>query len=385
MADDAGKTEKPTPKKLRDAQQQGQFPRTPDAATWVGMAAGVALMPRSVAETGSQVRKLLAHLPEVAQDPTPARALDVLSDVPMAILLGCAPMCLAAMLGAILGMAVQGVHPSAKAMKPKFSRMNPKEGIKRMFGPKAAWEGLKAFLKVLVIAVVVYVVGKELILSLAGSGALPLSATVDRARDGMMNVIWAATVAGLMLAAADWAYQRHTVMKQLMMTPKDIKDEHKQQEGDPHVKAAIRAKQMAMSRNRMMAAVQGANVVLVNPTHIAVALKYQAGTGAPRVVAKGADGAALKIRELAKEHRIPMVEDKPLARTLYRVCDLEDEIPSELYTAVARILAFVMSAGRPGRNASPRRATNSVPVPEVPSKGQLRARRMRESRDARQS
>jgi flagellar biosynthetic protein FlhB len=174
-------------------------------------------------------------------------------------------------------------------------------------------------------------------------------------------------------------------MKDLRMTPREIKDEMRQGEGDPLIKGAIRSRQMAMSRNRMLSAVSGADVVLVNPTHIAVALKYERGRVAPRVVAKGSGSLALKIRELAREHRVPVVEDKPLARTLYRVCELDDEIPAELYLAVARILAFVMAVGRPAPKAGARRPMTSTPVPDLPTKAVLRTRRNREARQARQA
>ena len=382
--DKDSKTEQPTPKRLKDARKDGQFPRTPDAATWISIAAGVALVPKSVQQTAAQARILLAQLPMVADDPSSARALKVLDSLPLAVLKGAAPVCLAAALGAILATVAQGVYPSPKVLKPKFARMNPKEGLKRMFGVRAAWEALKSLLKVAVIAVVVLILGKQMIPQLVGSGALPLSATVQRAHSGLQTMIWAAAMAGLALAMADYFYQRHSVTKQLMMSRQDIKDEFKQSEGDPQMKGAMRARQLAASRNRMLARVADADVVLVNPTHLAIALKYQRGAGAPRVVAKGSGGTALKIRELAQEHRIPVVEDKPLARTLYRVCELEEEIPAELYLAVARILAFVMAAGKPGRRAGVRKPTFSMPVPKLPTRAALQARRAREIREARQ-
>jgi flagellar biosynthesis protein FlhB len=306
----------------------------------------------------------------------------VLSKLPMAVLIGAAPVCLAALLGALLGTVAQGVYPSAKVLKPKFSRMNPKEGVKRMFGSKALWEAVKALLKVIVIAGVVIIVGRHLVVELAGAGTLPLATTVARASGGLKALIWSAAIAGLALALADYFYQKHSVTKQLMMSPKDIRDENKQSEGDPMMKGAIRQKQMQLSRNRMMSQVADADVVLVNPTHLAIALKYQAGKGAPRVVAKGAGAVALKIREIARENRIPVVEDKPLARTIYRVCELEEEIPAELYMAVAQILAFVMAAGKPGRRAGVRKPTHRVDVPEMPTRAELRARRARENRGA---
>ena len=381
--DKDGKTEKPTPKKVKDSRKEGQFPRTPDAATWVAIAAGAVLAPKSAELTADQIRKILAVLPAVATDPTPARALDVLSMLPMAVLIGAAPVCLGALLGALLATVAQGVYPSGKVLKPKFSRMNPKEGLKRMFGVKAVWEAVKALLKVIVIAVVVVMVGRHLIPELAGSGTLPIATTVARASGGLETLIWTAAIAGLALAFADYAYQKHSVTKQLMMSPKDIRDENKQAEGDPMMKGAIRQKQMQMSRNRMMSQVPTADVVLVNPTHLAIALKYTAGKGAPRVVAKGAGAVAMKIREIARENRIPVLEDKPLARTIYQACELDEEIPAELYMAVAQILAFVMAAARPGRKAGVRKPTHRTEVPKVPTRAVLRARRARENRNAR--
>lgn len=382
--DKDGKTEKPTQKKIKDARQEGQFPRSQDFGTWASIAAAIAVMPMSVSLTNDQLREMLARLPEVMEDPSLPRAFEVMNQMPMAILIGAAPMTLAAMVTAFIATAMQGFYPSSKALKPKFSRMNPLQGIKRMFGLRAAWEALKALLKVVVLAAVVWVVGKDLVSQLVGQGILPLMATVQMTSADLRQMVFAAAGAGLVLALADYAYQRHEVMKQLMMTPKDIKDEYKQQEGDPQLKGAIRQKQMAMSRNRMMAEIPDANVVLTNPTHLAIALKYEAGKGAPKVVAKGSDKVALMIREIAKENRVPVVEDKPLARALFRVCEVGEEIPAELYMAVARILAFVMQAGKPGRNAATRKPPTKTPVPDLlPTRSQLSARRRREISEAR--
>jgi len=383
MAADEGKTEKPTPKKLKDARRQGQFPRTADAPAWLGIAGGTAMLPHTVTALAEQFRLLLARLPEVAAEPTPTQAMAVLADVPRAVLVSAGPLALAAAAGALLGAAAQGVHPSGKVLKPKANRMNPKQGLKRMFGTKAAWEAVKAVAKVAVISAVVWSLARTLVPDLIGAGQLPLRATVDRLRSGLTTLLWATVVTGLILALFDYAYVRHTVMKQLRMSPHEIKQEHRQSEGDPLIKGAIRSKQMAMSRNRMLSAVAEADVVLVNPTHIAVALKYEPMKGAPRVVARGTGELALTIRERAREARVPVVEDKPLARLLHRVCDVGDEIPAELYLAVARVLAFVMAVGRPSRAAGARRPARSFELPELPSRSQLRARRAREDRAAR--
>lgn len=385
MAED-GKTEDPTPKKLREARKEGQVPRTADLSTWTGIAAGAAALPftcRLLADTFTGL--LHERLAGVVADPSPARALAVLAQLPRDVLVPLAPVALAALVGAVLGTAVQGVYPTGKTLRPKLNRMSPKQGLQRMFGKRAVWEAVKALVKVIAIGLVVLVLARSMVPALLGSGLMPLGTVLEHTRSGVETLLWACAVTGVVLAGADYAFQRRTVMKQLRMTPREIKDEHRQTEGDPMVKGAIRSKQLAMSRNRMLSQVATADVVLVNPTHIAVALKYERGRGAPRVVAKGSGGLALKIRERARENRVPVVEDKPLARTLYRVCDLDDEIPAELYLAVAKILAFVMTAGRPSPTAGARRPLTSVPVPDLPAKSVLRARRSRESRESRRS
>jgi flagellar biosynthetic protein FlhB len=383
---DPSKTEKPTAKKLKDARKQGQFPRTQDAATWLGIAAGASMLPRSCTMLADQFRDLFVlRLPQVVTDPTPSHALAAVAALPMAVLLPVAPVALAAVTGAILATAAQGVYLTTKTLKPKFSRLSPKQGLKRMFGPRAVWEAAKSLAKMTAIGLVVFVLAKSLIPGLLGTGLAPLGVTLGLMRGGIQTLLWAAAVTGLGLALADYGYQRHTVMKELRMTPREIKDEMRQSEGDPLMKGAIRSRQMAISRNRMLSAVSGADVVVVNPTHFAVALKYDRARGAPRVVAKGTDALALKIRERAREHRVPIVEDKPLARTLHRICDLDDEIPAELYLAVARILAFVMAAGRPSATAGVRRPTTSTPVPDMPARSAMKARRSREKRDSRRA
>jgi flagellar biosynthetic protein FlhB len=383
MADDPGKTEKPTPRRLRKARQEGQFPRTPDAATWLAVIAAAAMLPRTAQLLTDDVRTGFLRLETVSTDPSPARALQALGSVPGDVLLTAAPVTVAALVAAVLATAAQGVHPTTKTLVPKFRRLSPKQGLKRMFGVRSAWEALKSLAKVLVIGLVVYTMARGLVPTLF-AGSLPLGVVVDRTRSGLQTMLWSVALAGLVMAGADYAFQRRTVMKQLRMTPREIRDEAKQTEGDPQLRGAIRSRQMAISRNRMLSQVARSDVVLVNPTHYAVALKYEPAKGAPRVVAKGVDDLALKIRRIAHENRVPVVEDKPLARTLYRICDLDDEIPVELYLAVARILAFVMSAGKPGRWAgTTRRPGTSEKLPDLPAKAVLRARRARQVRQAR--
>jgi flagellar biosynthesis protein FlhB len=192
---------------------------------------------------------------------------------------------------------------------------------------------------------------RRLVPTVMGSGSLPLSALVSIAANTVLNVLRYAAAAGLVMAMADYAVVRRRNNKSLKMTKQEIKDEHKSQEGDPQLKGALRSRQMAMRRNRMMADVPKADVVLVNPTHVAVALRYDASRGAPRVVAKGADHVAARIRQIAEQNRVPMVADVPLARTLHATCEVGQEIPPELYQAVATVLAFIMALARRGSTA----------------------------------
>jgi flagellar biosynthetic protein FlhB len=157
--------------------------------------------------------------------------------------------------------------------------------------------------------------------------------------------------AGVLLSFADVAVVRRRNNKQLKMTKQEVKDEHRQSDGDPLLRGAIRSRALAISRNRMMADVPEADVIIVNPTHVAIALKYDPKRGAPRVVAKGADHVAARIRQLAEQHRIPLVEDIPLARTMYSTCDIGREIPADLYQGVATVLAFVMRLQKRGSAA----------------------------------
>ncbi|MFN8074648.1 MAG: EscU/YscU/HrcU family type III secretion system export apparatus switch protein [Kineosporiaceae bacterium] len=379
------KTEKPTPKRLKKARSEGQFPRTPDAAIWAGIGAGFAMLGTTVGRVTDRFEAFTTEWAGVAADPSPAVALHTLGEVPGAVLGSVWPLAAAATLAGLAVTAAQGVHPSGKAIKPTFKRMNPLQGVKRMFGMHAVWEAAKALAKVIVIGGVAYALGKGTVPQML-AGTLTLRGVLDAARHSLTTTVWAAVVAGVVLAVADYSYQRRQVMKKLRMSLRDIKDEHKQSEGDPQVKSAIRSRQLAMSRNRMLKAVSEADVVLVNPTHYAVALSYKRGRGAPRVIAKGAGALALKIRERAREARVPVVEDKPLCRALYRICEVGEEIPGELYLAVAKILAFVMAAGKPSPTASASRSSRTAALPDLPTRVEVNRRRVtlkRQSRGAR--
>ena len=344
MAGDSGeKTEKPTEKRLKEARKEGRVARSADVGAWLGMAAAGVCLPLTVSRGWEAAQTSLQHVRDVAATPDPELAVLALGEGLRSVALVMAPLAAVTVVVAIAAAGAQGgLHPATKNFKPQFSKLNPKQGITRILGPQAWWEACKILLKSAVLGTVLWLAVKGLLPVLIGTGALPLGATVDAVRGGTATLLRSAVVAGLVLAIADYLVVRRRTMKGVRMTLKEVKDEHKQSEGDPMLKGAIRSKQLAMSRNRMMAEIATADVVLLNPTHVAVALRYEPGKGAPRVVAKGAGAVAAKIRERAAEHRVPMVEDVPLARALHSACALGQEVPAELFTSVARVLAFVM-------------------------------------------
>ncbi|SEO78489.1 EscU/YscU/HrcU family type III secretion system export apparatus switch protein [Trujillonella endophytica] len=343
------KTEAPTPKKLKDARKEGQIPRTQELGTWAGIATASFLMPMLVGNAYDAVGELFLQIGATTDDPQPERVTGLLGQALSTFLSTLLPAAVALMVVGLVASAAQGgVTVSAKGIKPTLKKLNPFPGIKRMFGTQGIWEAAKAVIKTVALLVVVIVTSDRAQELVSAAGALPISAIVATFTESAVLMLRVVAVTGLIIAIADYVIVRRKMMKQLKMSRYEIEQEHKQSEGDPHVKGQRRATALAMSRNRMMAEVAEADVLLVNPTHVAVALKYDPEKGAPRVVAKGADLMAAKLRERAAEARVPMVQDIPLARALHASCEVGQEVPPQLFTAVARVLAFVMQLGTRG-------------------------------------
>jgi flagellar biosynthetic protein FlhB len=357
------KTEQPTPQKLKKARQEGQIGRSQDIGAWFGMLAASIVLPHTLGSTMDHSRELLAKVPDVIADPDPQVALQILKDGMMSAAWAVLPLALTMMAVGIAAAGAQGgIRVATKLFIPKFNRLNPLPGIKKMLGPQALWEGTKALVKTGVLAAVLYMTMKDIVPLLMTAGQLQIGSLLGVINDAVLSLIRAAAVAGIVMAAADYFVVRRRTNKQLRMSKEEVKQEHKNTEGDPHVKGQIRARQMAMARNRQMADVPSADVVLVNPTHVAVALRYDPEQGAPRVLAKGRGAVAQKIRELATEHRIPMVQDVPLARALEKSVEVGMEIPADFYGAVAKVLAFVMSLKTKGSAAGVHRNPNPTPA-----------------------
>ncbi|MGN6299514.1 MAG: EscU/YscU/HrcU family type III secretion system export apparatus switch protein [Angustibacter sp.] len=337
------KTEKPTPKRLKEARREGQVARTPDVGAWLGMLAATYLVPRAASSVSDVVVGLLVGAGSAMADPTPERAVALLSkglrDGAMALL----PLAVGLLLiGVAASVAQGGLHPATKRLKPSFKSLNLAKGIKRLVGLMTWWEAGKILIKTAALGLVLWAVVRGVVPQLAAATDAPLMSTLQVTGGSILSLVRASILVGLVMAVADYVVKRRHINKQIRMSRHDVMQEHKQSEGDPHVKGHRRSLQLAMSRNRMMADVASADVVLVNPTHVAVALRYQPGTGAPRVVAKGAGAVAAAIRQRADAARVPLVQDIPLARAIHGACDVGQEIPAELYAAVARVLAFVM-------------------------------------------
>jgi len=341
------KTEQPTAKRKREARRDGNLARSPEVVAWAQMLAAGVLLPASFSLGTNSLRQVMTQVGVAVSHPDADSAVRLLGTALKGGLLALAPLALGmVVIGLIGNFAQTGFAISGKALRPKFDRISPKKGLKRLVSPHSAWEAAKAALKLLVLTAVAWPGVSHLGAALATGGRVPSSQVMAQVAASTMGLIRSTALAGLALAAVDYGFQRRRVKKGMMMTKQEVKEEYRQSEGDPMTRQRIRQRQVEMSRNRMMAAVAVSSVVVVNPTHIAVALQYSAELGAPRVVAKGQGHIAARIREEAEKHDVPIVRDVPLARTLHAACKLGQAIPADLYEAVARLLAFVFSLKR---------------------------------------
>ena len=337
------KTEQPTEQRKRKARSEGTRARTPDLGAWGGVLLASLLLPTMARQIMNRTEQLFMRGTLLFIDPEPEKAMELVKQAAKDMVAIAAPICVGLFFFAILASAAQGgLRPATKMFKPDFKKLNPAAGLKKTFGGQAVWETIKSLLKVIVLAAVVYNAMQTLIPQLLSATTIPLQVIIGTVASSVLKVVQIAAATGLVLAIADYMVAKRRVNKQLKMSKEEVKEEHKRSEGDPHVKGQIRARQHAMARGRMMAEVPQADVVVVNPTHVAVALRYEPEKGAPKVVAKGADLLAAKIREIAEEHRVPIVQEPPLARALYGACEVGDEIPPEFFGAIARVLAFIM-------------------------------------------
>lgn len=367
------KTEKPTAKRKKEARKEGQVARTQEIGAWSALMVAVLALPTLVGHELGALRELLDRSLRTIEEPTVASALLLLRDGAAHAFVSVLALAAGMMLVSVAGTVAQGgFYVATKAAKPSAKKLNLLQGAKRTFGPHALWEGVKMLIKCSIVAGMVYVAVRNMMPLLGGM--VPFDTVFQAVADDALGLLRSVAVAGLLMAALDYVVQRRRIGKQTRMSKTDVKQEHKQSEGDPLIKGAIRARQLAAARNRMMADVPQADVVLVNPTHVAVALRYQPDRNAPIVVARGAGAIAAKIREAASGADVPLVQDVPLARALYSSTEVGQEIPAELFAAVAQVLAFVIGRRNRGRTGGRHDSPRRIDVPAVARAGQRRRR-----------
>ncbi len=343
--DDQERTEQPSEKRLREAREKGDIPRSRDLSGAVVVLAGVATLMNGGERSMEHVRRIYGlglsyGRDALFSDALPTRVLALAMHEAIDLFL---PVALATLLAAVAApVLLGGLNFSAQALEPKFERLDPISGLGRIFAVRGLVELAKSLLKLLLIGAVLLMVLKNWQAELMDTGRGEVGSGMVRAIAllGHAALLFGSVLA--LIGGADALYQKFDHNKRLRMTRQELKDESKESDGNPELKARVRQMQFQMARRRMMQELPKADVVITNPTHFAVALRYDEGRmGAPRVIAKGVDELAQQIRLVANSHRIPMVESPPLARALYATTQLDREIPSSLYVAVAQVLAYV--------------------------------------------
>jgi flagellar biosynthetic protein FlhB len=344
---DDEKTEDATPKKRQEARDKGQVALSRELNTWVLVAMSALLCATTFGyfaqNLASYFTVFLAQPHSFALDGSGARRLfaDIIFSLGPYILL---PILCLLVAGILAPLAQIGPLLTWSRIEPKLSKINPLSGLKRLFGLQSLVELVKGVTKLTVIGLAAAVVLKPFVIHGAAIVGQDIDVILGILREEILQLFMMTLSITFVLAAADFMYQRYTLNKSLKMTKQEVKDEYKQSEGDPTVKGKIKQMRAQKARQRMMARVPEASVVITNPTHYAIALEYdREKMNAPVVSAKGMDAVALRIRALAEEHDVPIVENPPLARALHGSLEIDDEITEEHYKAVAEVISYVYS------------------------------------------
>ena len=344
--DDSQKTELPSQKRLQEAEEKGDVTQSPEIASWMVLAAATAFIVLWGSSTASGLRQMMTNF--LARPHTLSVDTNTMGSLLEGLgfkLLGILAIPFGMLM--VVGVAAHWIQHkpvfALEKLKPDFNRLNPIKGLERLFGRSALVNFAKGLLKTGLAAAVVAMVlwpAREHLIALI---MMPVSQLLPTSQQLMTQVLIAALAVLAIIAIADYGWQYFERMRRLKMTRQEVKEEYRQSEGDPAVKARLKQIRSERSRKRMMAAVPKAAVIITNPTHYAVALAYESGKmSAPICVAKGVDNVALKIREIGREHNVPIVENPPLARTLYASVDVDESIKPEHFKAVAQVIGFVM-------------------------------------------
>lgn len=346
MAGDSSqdKTEDPTGKKLADARSKGNVARSRELPAVFVLCGGIGVLffggGWMLEQMNGVMRTMYQNAGSLSISVENMNTLlwDILVDAFVILI----PLMLVAMIVGIAGNVIQfGFVLTGDKLTPDFAKMNPISGIGKLFSLRSLVELVKSIIKLLIIGGVAYAVMYRFLDQIPGLIRLSVGGILSFIGQAAFKISIYTCMVLFIMAILDFAYTKWQHHQDMKMTKQEVRDEHKQQDGDPAVKARIRSVQREMARKRMMEAVPGATVVITNPTHLAIALAYEEGMHAPTVVAKGAGFVARKIKTLAQENDVPTVENKPLARVLYKSTEIGDFIPPDLYRAVAEILAYV--------------------------------------------
>jgi flagellar biosynthetic protein FlhB len=351
MAGAGEKTESATPKRRHEAREKGQVLKSVEVNTAALLVAGAAFLQWGMPSMSAELFELTQRTFEssASVDFSSVTVFTKMIALVLFALKLLGPIVLGiALVGIISNVSQVGFLLSGHAIQPQFSRINPLEGAKRIFSPRTLVELVKTVCKVVIVGFFAWQAVQDkgpMLVALADMQPGIAGFTISSA---LMQVIWRVAGAFVVIAVADFMYQRWFFEKSLRMSKEEIKEEMKQSEGNPHMRARLRQRARALARQRMMQQVPTADVVITNPTHFAIAIKYEAGMDAPRVIAKGERLIAQQIKKVARENNVPMVENRPLAQALFKACQVGQGVPPELYKAVAEVLAFVYRL-RPGR------------------------------------
>jgi flagellar biosynthetic protein FlhB len=340
------RTEKGTGKRRSEARNRGQVAKSPEIPATLILLAALGVFHFAGAQVFDQCAALVSGMFQnlhTTRIGTITAASALAADLLQTVILILLPFFVTFLVAGLVGNVAQiGFEIHGEAMGFKFSSMNPIAGMKRIFSLRGLVELAKSVLKILFIGGIAYSVVSGYLKEFPALVRWDLGALWSFTAEVTFKIIFYVFLAMLVLSALDYIYQRWQHEESLKMTKQEVKDEHKQSEGDPQIKSRIRSLQRQTAYHRMMAEVPKADVVITNPTHLAIALRFKSNEmPAPRVVAKGADYIAERIRETARAHNVPIVENKPLAQTLFKMTELGDYIPVDLYRAVAEVLAYV--------------------------------------------
>jgi flagellar biosynthesis protein FlhB len=343
MADKSDRTEKPTPKHKKELRDKGTVARSAEVGSWASLLVVVSLLPWLGGMAANRISGFLQNVTQAMGHPDVGTAVGLLGQGLTTAALAALPILV---IGGGVAVAIAfgqvGLRLTPKALRFQFSRISPKAGFGRLFSTQGVWTLGKTLAKMAALAIIGYLVLTQLIHSVVGDTTLPLPTTLSATSSTVIDLMRDIGVLALVVAGADYAFQRRSYQRDLRMTKQEVRDERRQSDGSPELRRAVRRKARRLSRMHMMAAVATADVVVANPTHFAVALAYdRTKDRAPRVVAKGVDVLAAEMRDRARIHGVPVVVNPPLARSLHAACEVDDTVPPQLFAAAARLLAFV--------------------------------------------